>query len=194
MLKISKMSGKLEGLKALNTSPLNNPFCQRMADIEESICQECYSIRMLQTFRANCNPMYIQNGEILADCILPKITLPFINQGFFRFSAHGELINENHFINLLNICAKNDHCTFALWTKRNDIINKVLKDYGKPKNLILVYSEPKVNNFHQKIPAHFDKLFIVVNDGTPVNCKKRCISCLKCYKKDSENIIVERIK
>lgn len=196
MLKKSIMSGKLKGLHALNTSPLNNPFCQKMHKVKGSICEECYSIEMLTTFRSNCNPCYIRNGNILSSCILPEVILPFFNDAFFRFSAHGELINDNHFINLLNICKKNPHCTFSLWTKRRDIINRVFgKGYKKPKNLILVYSEPAVNHIHKKIPRHFDKIFIVLDhDSSLINCENRCISCLKCYKRGGDNVIIERKK
>ena len=172
MLKISKMSGKLDGLKAINTSPLNNPFCMTRHSQDKGICGQCYSIRMLKTFRSNCNPTY----------------------AFFRFSAHGELLNENHLINLLNICKKNPHCTFALWTKRAALYRKVIKQYKKPVNLIAIYSQTKINHIPQKPPTGFDKVFCVVNDKTPVNCKDRCISCLKCYRKSTESVIVERIK
>ena len=149
---------------------------------------------MLKTFRSNCNPTYVYNGELLSSMIIPKNLLPFINDSFFRFSAHGELLNENHLINLLNICKRNPGCTFALWTKRAALYRKVIKQYKKPVNLIAIYSQTKINHIPQKPPTGFDKVFCVVNDKTPVNCKGRCISCLKCYRKNTESVIVERIK
>jgi hypothetical protein len=194
MIKISKMSGKLDGLMAINTSPLNNPFCMARHKNKVGICGECYSTRMLKTFRSNCNNAYVYNGEVLSERILPKKYLPFINQAYFRFQAHGELINENHLINLINICKRNPACTFALWTKRKALYNKVITQYGKPLNLIAIYSEPKINHITQKPPQGFDKVFCVIDDNTPVNCKSRCINCLKCYKKTAESVIVERIK
>lgn len=194
MIKISKMSGKLDGLLAINTSPLNNPFCMTRNSQGKGICGQCYSTKMLNTFRSNCNAAYVYNGEILSERIIPKKHLPFINQGYFRFSAHGELINENHLINLLNICNKNPQCTFALWTKRKVLYNKVIRQHKKPLNLIAIYSEPKINHIAQKPPVNFDKVFCVVDNNTPVNCKNRCITCLKCYRKDRESVIVERLK
>ena len=70
--------------------------------------------------------------------------LPTILDAFFRFNAHGELINLTHLENLVRIAKKNPHCNFALWTKRNDLIVKYFKTRDKPKNFILVYSNQRL--------------------------------------------------
>ena len=44
---------------------------------------------------------------------------------YFRFSAHGEIINLNHLINIFNICDKNELTTFALWTKKKRLSKKI---------------------------------------------------------------------
>jgi len=45
MLKISKMSGKLEGIPAINTDTTTNAFCKKMNESkkENLICRSCYS-------------------------------------------------------------------------------------------------------------------------------------------------------
>ena len=45
MLKISTMSGKLKGFKALNTNTLSNDFCVKMYNSGKNdvICTFCYS-------------------------------------------------------------------------------------------------------------------------------------------------------
>jgi hypothetical protein len=197
MLKISKMSGKLEGLKALNTSPNQNEFCQRMQQNNQAVCSECFSQRMIDGYRKNCEPAWLNNGDILSQCILPDVTLPMINAAYFRYSAHGELINDNHFINLIHIAQRNPHCTFGLWTKRRDIVNRVLGEMSLPDNLIMIFSEPRINAKPRPAPAHFHKTFTVITDDnpTPVNCGiKQCLSCLNCYSKDGPEIIVERLQ
>ena len=109
---------------------------------------------------------------------------------FFRFSSHGELINNNHLINLINICLKNKHCIFTLWTKRTDIINKVFKEKIKPKNLILIFSNSKLNNPIKSPPKYFDKTFNNVSkdfdnssilNSTELH-KKNHIDDMKTYK------------
>tara|TARA_R100000152_G_C6727049_1_gene152188 strand:+ start:195 stop:788 length:594 start_codon:yes stop_codon:yes gene_type:complete len=197
MIKYSEMSGKLKHIPALNTSPLNNPFCQKMYKSKKSnICNSCYSIDFLNRFRQNCIPRFTKNGEYLSEDIHPPKYLPDPpNALYVRFSAHGELINLNHAINLFQICNKNPKTTFTLWTKRYDLVWRAIDYMGKPKNLILIYSAIRLDQ-DKKLPMHFDKVFIVQakkNDKT--NCFGKCIDCLKCYTKtDTTTHIYEEIK
>ena len=99
-LKISKMSGKLEGFKALNTNTLSNEFCVEMYNCgkKEVICTFCYSHRMLNTFRQSCVDPWQQNSDILSKGLLKEYQLPCILQNQFRIHGHGELINETHLL------------------------------------------------------------------------------------------------
>ena len=196
MIKYSVMSGKLKGIPALNTSPLNNEFCKAMSNKKDSICGSCYSINMLKTFRKMCDPPFRRYGEFLSSKIHPSEYLPKPpNALYVRFSAHGELINLNHTINLFKICGLSPNTTFTLWTKRKGLVWKAIKQIGKPSNLILVYSESALD-VETTIPKYFDKVFIVQtkkNDKT--NCFGGCIDCLKCYTKtDTTTHIYEEIK
>ena len=107
--------------------------------------------------------------------------------------------NNNHMINICKICDKNPMTTFALWTKRKDIIKGFFKHNKKPSNLIMVYSNPKVNQILETPPKYFDKVFNNVTSGA-VNCSPKrsaCLSCLKCYKfskSEKNNIIIEQVK
>ena len=197
---ISKMTGKLDGILAINTNTLTNSFCIDQHNRKNnSICNYCYSVNMLKTFRKSCVKSFQHNSEFLSSKVIHQDGLPIINAAFFRFSGHGELINDNHFINLINICVKNPSTNFALWSKRAPIIWDVLKTHKKPRNLILVYSNPKINHVLKKIPDHFDKVFNNVTSGA-VNCspkKGACLACLKCYKfskSKKNNIIIEKVK
>ena len=194
--KYSVMSGKLKGIPALNTSPLNNRFCESMSKKKDSICNSCYSINMLKTFRKSADKPFRNYGTFLSKKVHPIEYLPNPpNALYVRFNAHGELINLNHTINLFNICKTSPNTTFTLWTKRRNLVNKSIKQIGKPSNLILVYSESKVNGC-TLLPKYFDKVFIVqskVNNKT--NCFGKCIECLKCYTKtDTTTHIYEQIK
>ena len=51
-IKISKNVGKArKGFKAINFSPLTAVFCQKMAKTKGTVCEYCYSRRMLKTYR-----------------------------------------------------------------------------------------------------------------------------------------------
>tara|TARA_R110000803_G_scaffold60838_3_gene120353 strand:+ start:3488 stop:4084 length:597 start_codon:yes stop_codon:yes gene_type:complete len=198
MIKLSKMTGKLEHIGAINTNTLSNSFCSKMHQAKKNtICNSCYSQNMLKTFRKSCVPAFEHNSQVLQDHIIHDDGLPVINFAYFRFHGHGELINDTHMINFVNICNKNKNTNFALWTKRKDIIKRVLKSHDKPKNLILVYSNPLVDTL-LNLPEGFDKVFnVVTTDSKDVNCRGKCIDCLKCYKKSTStkrNIIIEEIK
>ena len=206
---MSKMSGKLKGIPAINTNTLTNQFCIRQHQTD-TICGECYSFTMLEGYRKNCGPAFERNSALLSDWI-EWDDLPIVNSAFFRFSAHGELINETHFVNLIRIARKNPHTTFALWTKRASITRKFTKPYNSkwetlyggedfgdiPPNLILVFSNPRIDKVID-VPRGFHKVFNNVSKGStaPQNCTgRKCMDCLACYRKDSgTDVIVEMVK
>jgi len=199
-----KMRGKMTGFKSLNTSPMGNSYCDRMSQNPANICSKCYSRKMVQAFE--CDQRWIENGNILkkrgaliATHQLPKLT----GIDYFRFHSHGELINSHHLINLCIIAWEYPDTTFALWSKRKDIIkvaklwdnsDKVILQGRKiiPPNLVLMYSDPKINSLSTRIPLGFDKKFTVFTkefakeNNIEINCGgKRCMECLLCYDKNN---------
>ena len=191
-IKISKMSGKLLGIGAINTDTTTNEFCIRQKETD-TICGKCYSHKMLSTYRKSCVPAFQHNSRLMSELIDWDL-LPIINQAYFRFNGHGELINKAHFQNIVNIAKKNPHCNFALWTKRASIVRQFKEEL--PYNLILVFSNPAIDN-SILVPRGFHKVFNNVTKGNHAeNCTgKKCIDCLLCYRKDSgANVIVEAVK
>jgi len=195
---ISKMTGKLDGFKAISTNTVTNPFCIKMNTTGNTICRVCYSHGMLKSYRKNMQGALQRNSDLLSSAPLQPEQLPTILDAFYRFAAHGEVINLTHAENLCRIAEHNPHCNFAWWTKRKDIINKLFKTRAKPVNLILVYSNPKVDHIQYVIPKHFDKVFNNVsfeNHQDRQNCTgQQCKDCLACYKFGGTNIIVEAVK
>jgi hypothetical protein len=196
-LKSSKMTGKLFGIGVINTDTTTNAFCIRQNAIPEekgNICSFCYSHAMLKTFRKSCIPAFQHNSKLMAELIDWDL-LPMINQAYFRFNGHGELINFNHYQNIINIAIKNPHCNFALWTKRASIVRQFKGEL--PDNLILIFSNPTIGRVIG-VPRAFHKVFNNVDKGSDIkqNCTgKRCMDCLLCYRKDSgANVIVEAVK
>jgi len=199
---ISHHSGKLAGIDSISTSTLNNSYCSKMRKTE-SICKHCYAAN-LESFRPNLSVALVRNDKLLSTELLTSRQLPIINSMIFRFDSFGELINQLHFINLIAIANHNPNTIFALWTKRKAIVSKVLgsnvlgsKDtlIDKPKNLILVYSNPVIDKPLLKIPKHFDKTFNNVELQTlGVNCNQKCIDCRLCYSYNDTHIIIEKVK
>jgi hypothetical protein len=194
------MTGKLDGFKAISSNTTTNPYCIKQnasADLS-NICTICYSHAMLNTYRKNMAPSLERNSQALSNSVLPIDQLPIVLDAFFRFNAHGELINEIHLINLVNIAIKNPSCNFALWTKQNGIIKKYFDNHNKPGNLILIYSNPKISTILSKPPKHFDKTFnnVLEQEYTEKqNCTgQQCKACLLCYKHNDINTIVEKVK
>ena len=196
-INISKGSGKLQDIRSINTNTLTNAFCIKQGKNKNSVCSICYSEKMLRTMRKNCVPSWQHNSNLLSKVIIQTELLPTILDAFFRFSSHGELINDIHLINLINITNKNPHCTFTLWTKRKDIINKVFKTMNKPKNLILIFSNSQLNKPIETLPKYFDKTFNNVTKEykeKKINCFSKCKDCLICYKHNNIDQIIEYIK
>lgn len=218
----STMSGKLIGLQSISNNTLKNKFCydnyiqgkiaNEKAGYVVDICGVCYSQEMLQGVRKNVAPALDRN-EYLAERLLNDNEIPTILHAYYRFNAHGELLTEvindkgeviktypkfNHIENYCKIAEKNPHCMFALWSKRTDIIKPFFNKRKKPNNLNLIYSVKKTNSILKKIPKHFDKTFNNVSVDQFVNeqnCTgQKCKDCLLCYRKETTNIIVEKIK
>jgi hypothetical protein len=124
--------------------------------------------------------------------------IPRILDSVFRFSAHGELINDQHMENLMAIVLDNPWCRFALWTKRVDFVFRYIKKHGKPENLNLIYSNPKKSHIMSKPPKFFDKTFNNVlshEDVDKQNCTgQKCKDCLLCYTINNVQTIVEKVK
>ena len=197
---LSKMTGKLDGLHAISTNTVTNKFCQKMnsSNKDNQICTICYSHNMLKSYRKNMQPALQRNSDALSQSVLDDADIPFYIHAFMRINAHGELINDTHFINIILIARKNPHCNFALWTKRKDIVNRVINlGYDLPNNLILVYSNPTINKVMYDPPKHFHKVFNNVeyeHKTGEINCSGKCIECMLCYNHNDTSVIIEAIK
>ena len=134
IIHISKMTGKLDGFKAISSNTITNPYCIKQFNCgnSENICTKCYSNIMLKSYRKNMQPALERNSQALSNSVLPMDQLPIVLDAFFRFNAHGELINENHLQNLVNIAIKNPSCNFALWTKQAGMIKGFFDNNAKP--------------------------------------------------------------
>ena len=191
-VKISTGSGKLEHFLSVNTSSLENSFCQIMGLKGDSVCSKCYSDRYAK-MRPNLEKVLTTNSDTLSTRLLKDDEIPFFNARYVRFNSFGELINDIHYQNLLLIADKNPHTIFGLWTKRAKTVMK----HKKRKNIKYIYSIREINSskVSEKISNYFDKIFAVKSkDGPEINCKGKCINCLLCYTDNDTKFIYEKLK
>ena len=199
-IKIStNMSGKMDGIHCISTNNINNPTCQSRRNIKGSVCEKCYAYNTARRYPSLKNNLD-HNSEVLSELINDK-DLPIINDLYFRLEAFGELINEYHAMNYINIAYKNPAVKFALYTKNIGILERAISIIGKPDNLTVVQSSLMINIPDATVSPVADHLFTVYSkpyvsmNDIQINCgAKQCITCLKCYNKHTDMIINEQLK
>lgn len=203
-----KHTGKMQGMQSLSTSCLENRYCRARHENENLICSHCYANTQMQMYPSLKNCLK-KNTEILTSRILNDSEIPFINAAYFRFESFGDLNNEIQLINYFNVCKKNKHVHFALWTKNYFILNEAITKHGikKPRNLQIVFSDPYINGhpagvYLGKIDMNIiDKVFTVYTkeyieeNNIDINCgEKCCLECRQCYVKNKITYINEKLK
>lgn len=192
-IKITNGNGKMQFIPSINSNTMSNDYCINKCSFKG----RCYSQKQIKRWKNN-GIGWQHNSDKLSKSIIEYDLLPkFFNTRVLRFHSHGELINNIHLINFMNICKKNPDVTFTLWTKRNDLIKKNLKDNKKPDNLILIFSNSKLDAPMKKPPSHFDKTFNVITKNSNIrpNCTGKCKDCMICYTLGSkETQIIEVLK
>ena len=211
LLCISNGIGKMEKIRSISTNTLTNDFCKKMhASLNTLIiCGHCYSYESLEMARFPNQVKALQrNSDILSNKELSEKEIYqnyMFNDNIFRLQSHGDLINELHLKNLMAIVKANKWTTFALWTKRKNVIKEYFDKHEKPDNLILVYSNPLINKVidarSKYKPVYFDKVFNNVDKDymkEKQNCTgQKCFDCRRCYirsNKSNDNTIIEAVK
>ena len=194
---ISKGYYKMEEIDSISTDTTKNEYCLKQSKNKNSICFNCFSFRTLN-YKKSLLKVLDKNSRLLSKGLIAENLLPTIYKLYFRFNSHGELINLIHLKNLVNIIIKNPQTTFALWSKRFDLIKEFFDKNEKPKNLILVYSNSKLNKPLEKLPKYFNKTFNNITkdkvEDFKINCFQKCKDCLACYTHNNIKTIIEKVK
>lgn len=199
--------GKMENMWSISTSTLLNKNCQRMREIEGSICQSCYAYAMAM-YRKSMAEKLRRATEFLTTRIVPLKDIPYLNCELFRFEAFGDINNEKQVVNYFNYARKNGHVHCALWTKHPQVIKRAMEVYGieKPKNLCIILSSPMLNrrlNYEMVIKVYpfVDKIFTVwtkeeaEKQGIIINCGgRKCAICQTCYHIENGIVYIDELK
>lgn len=187
------------------------------------ICIFCYADRQ-QKYQKGTRDKLTRNGEFLS-VDRESDELPTINpveiDGMkpFRYEAMGDLINSAHARNYIRMMYKNPDMNHSLFTKNPNLVWEAVKELGKPKNAVFVYSSsyvnvPEIENYerYNKMCMEkfgyklFDRLFTVWTANIAhryaieFNCcgangmkDRKCKNCLNCYKRSGYNEFVNEL-
>lgn len=197
--------GKMTGINSIGTSCANNPWCIKRRENEDSVCSKCYASTYMKMRKA-LKKRLEDNAEILTNRLLKDREIPVTNAAVFRFESFGDLYNVTHLANYVFICERNPYTRFGLWTKNTWILNELFNEckIKKPDNLSIIVSSPKLNEvmeidkekywFVDHVFTVYDKNFIKTNDVN-INCGARdCLGCQRCYYRDTEFYVNEKLK
>lgn len=207
-----KMTGKMEGMISISTSVLTNPNCNKNSKIEGAICSHCYSRNMAGMYKA-LDAKNQRNTDILTTKIIPEDELPSVDSDKFpwaRLEAFGDLHNETHLQNYMNLVRKNSGSKWALYTKMYHLVYEYFSKHDVPENLTLVISSLMVNKpidiskFQElgkfkegqlKVFTVYDKEYIAAHPELKINCgAKSCFTCHRCYDQRKETEVNEILK
>lgn len=193
------MKKKLEYFHSFNTYCGMNERCIARHAAGETICKKCYSFTLTAIYDALLNKL-IKASFLFCNEIIESQDMPVLNHGidFERLESFGDINNRIQAINYINLCVKNDHMRFTLWSKNPDIMYAAFLEKGfKPKNMVLIYSSPKINKIDKSVIGKYiingkdiiDRIFTVytaeyaILNNIQIHCiNSHCISCMRCYK------------
>ena len=198
-------SGKMTGINSIGTSCANNPWCIQRRKNSESVCSKCYASTYMKMRKA-LKERLEDNADILTTRLLKDREIPVTNAAVFRFESFGDLYNITHLTNYVLICERNPYTHFGLWTKNIWILQELFNDCGikKPDNLSIIVSSPMLNKtmeldrekywFVDHVFTVYDKQHIKEND-VDINCGARdCLGCQRCYHRNTEFYVNEKLK
>lgn len=198
------MSGKMLHIPSISSNTLLNPNCNRYRTIAGSICEKCYAKNTLSRYKSvrdNASDNYnLLTSGILDLDLLPKFDSRLTK--IVRLESFGDIANEYHLINFVNICNLSSDVTFVLWTKNPHIVKAVFDNMPKPENLIIIQSSLFMNEVIERANEYIDKVFVVWSseekaneNGCTINCGSRdCFGCLRCYANHNYEVIHELLK
>ena len=198
-------SGKMSGISSLGTSCASNPHCLKRRENGESVCSKCYASTYMK-MREALKKHLEDNAEILTTRYLTDREIPFINANVYRFESFGDLYNDIHLENYINICKLNPNTRFALYTKNIWILDSVFNGKGveKPNNMSIVVSSPLLNKVLELDRNQYwfvDHVFTVhtkadiKENNIDINCGARnCLGCQICYNTNTDYFVREKLK
>lgn len=190
-------SGKIQGITSCDGSAHGCKFCNDMRELAEKfpelgiICDLCYDHQQ-EIDRSNVGPRHALNGLIMKTVEFEEdevAGLPITS--ILREDSSGEIDNMIQALNYLKIAKSHPYSEAACWTKNAPVVSVAVDYYGKPENLRLIQSSPRIG-VPVTLAPHFDNSFTVYRNkaetlaaiargANPCN-GQHCIDCgYRCY-------------
>lgn len=196
-------TGKMSHMISISTYCGINPYCEEHSHIPGAICEHCFAYSLTK-IHTSMIPALTLNYKILTSEVIPVKLWPILNVRLFRFESFGDLASATQVINYFNLCRRNPETKFALWTKNYKFIKEAIEAGNtKPDNLVIIVSSLMMNiQLQKKLYPYADKIFTVyeseeaaAENNACINCGKRhCLTCGRCYRKDTETYVNELLK
>lgn len=145
--------------------------------------KKCYAKR-LERLRPAVRKAYQSNYDLLIndpETYWREVEASIMMSRFFRFHVSGDITDESYLVHMIEIAARNPHCEILCFTKRYEIVNKVLLEWVKPENLHLILSGWKGLDMFN--PFGLPEAHVRYKDGTitaredAIECTGNCAKC-----------------
>lgn len=213
-ISISVMTGKLDGMRSINSAVTENILCLEKMQIPGMICRACYAETLLSG-RKGLRDNTELNGRILSAAVIPTHLWPFLlGDSIFRIESFADVSSVTHARNYLNLIKHNPHVKFGIWTKNAVLWKIALLKEGHgilyiPRNASFGISSRHVNQpenidaIKAKFPfvnfvfTVYDLAFAAENNVAITCGGRHCIDCQVCYdanENDGITIVNELLK
>ena len=146
-------------------------------------CTKCYAKR-LERLRPAVREAYQHNLQVLRclpDTYWREVEASIMMSRFFRFHVAGDIPDFEYLVRMVNIARRNQHCQILCFTKKYDIVNRYLDEYGFPDNLHIILSAWR--GLQMDNPHHLPEAHVRYKDGTTTasdsakECGGNCTEC-----------------
>ena len=188
-------SGKIEGVFSLDSTATNCAFCAIMRELAkinpDMVCAHCYD-HAQEAYRSGVLNRHTLNMLIMATVDFTVDELAFLTAGLYnRVNSSGDAPNDTYAANMIKYAIAHPASRVSIWTKNAMAYIHAVEKYGKPANVIMIYSSYCTDK-PMPLPRHFDYVFTVYKDAAKVaaaiaagacECNgKKCKDCgYKCY-------------
>lgn len=145
--------------------------------------KKCYAKR-LERLRPAVRKAYQSNYDLLInnpETYWREVEASIMMSRFFRFHVSGDITDESYLVHMIEIATRNPHCEILCFTKRYEIVNKVLLEWVKPENLHLILSGWKGLDMFN--PFDLPEAHVRYKDGITtaredaIECTGNCARC-----------------
>lgn len=149
--------------------------------------KKCYA-KKLERIRKRVREAYQSNYELLINkpnTYWREVEASVMMSRFFRFHVSGDIPNEEYLIHMIEIASRNPHCEILCFTKKYEIVKKVLSMYPVTRNLHLILSGWV--GLEMDNPFNLPEAHVRYRDGSTTardDAKKCSGNCTECATTD----------